>query len=247
MEDKYAAFLAALAGLADAPTPSTRDEALLKAIIDRNNKNACFESGEGTGSIQSLIPGAQPTASGNYSFAVGEETTASGAISFAAGSNTVASGENSIAIGRSTIASGKSSVAIGSYASDTPQTTASGQGALAVGYGATASGALSAAIGYGTTANALHSMATGRFTTATGRSATVIGQYNVPDDNEVDTSHGSGARKYLFTIGNGTADNDRSNALTVDWSGNLVTSGTLTIGSTTITEAQLISLLASLN
>jgi len=35
MEDKYATFLAALAGLADAPIPSTRDEALLKAIVDR--------------------------------------------------------------------------------------------------------------------------------------------------------------------------------------------------------------------
>jgi len=38
MEDKYATFLAALAGQADSPTPSTRDEALMKAIIDRNNK-----------------------------------------------------------------------------------------------------------------------------------------------------------------------------------------------------------------
>ena len=35
MEDKNAAFLAALAGLAESPTPSTRDEALLKAIVDR--------------------------------------------------------------------------------------------------------------------------------------------------------------------------------------------------------------------
>ena len=35
VEDKYAAFLAALAGLADTPTPSTRDESLLKSIVDR--------------------------------------------------------------------------------------------------------------------------------------------------------------------------------------------------------------------
>ena len=35
MEDKYATFLAALAGLAESPTPSTRDEALMKAIVDR--------------------------------------------------------------------------------------------------------------------------------------------------------------------------------------------------------------------
>lgn len=37
VEDKYAAFLAALAGQGDTPTPSTRDEALFKAIIDRVN------------------------------------------------------------------------------------------------------------------------------------------------------------------------------------------------------------------
>lgn len=35
MDDKNTAFLAALAGLADPPTPSTRDEAMLKAIVDR--------------------------------------------------------------------------------------------------------------------------------------------------------------------------------------------------------------------
>lgn len=35
MEDKYATFLAALAGLGDTPTPSTRDEAMLAALVDR--------------------------------------------------------------------------------------------------------------------------------------------------------------------------------------------------------------------
>ena len=44
MEDKYAAFLAALAGLADSPTPSTRDEALLKSIADRLSEIAAAAS-----------------------------------------------------------------------------------------------------------------------------------------------------------------------------------------------------------
>ena len=35
MEDKHAAFLAAIAGLVSSPSPSTHDEALLKAIVDR--------------------------------------------------------------------------------------------------------------------------------------------------------------------------------------------------------------------
>jgi hypothetical protein len=63
---------------------------------------------------------------------------------------------------------------------------------------------------------------------ATGRACLVSGQYNVLDDNPVDTSHGNGARKYIFIIGNGTADDARSNAITVDWDGNLVASGNVT-------------------
>ena len=44
MEDKYATFLAALAGLADSPVPSTRDEALLKSIVDRLSEIATAAS-----------------------------------------------------------------------------------------------------------------------------------------------------------------------------------------------------------
>lgn len=35
MDDKNTAFLAALAGLGDTPIPSTRDEAMLAALVDR--------------------------------------------------------------------------------------------------------------------------------------------------------------------------------------------------------------------
>jgi hypothetical protein len=65
-----------------------------------------------------------------------------------------------------------------------------------------------------------------------------IGQYNIEDTSDTATysSYGSGARKYLFTIGNGTADNARSNALTVDWNGNTTIAGSLTLnGATAIT------------
>jgi len=62
---------------------------------------------------------------------------------------------------------------------------------------------------------------------------TVIGKYNKA------TVSGSGSSTtytnvgdYAFIIGNGTADTTaaRSNALTVDWSGNLVTAGTINCG-----------------
>ena len=35
MDDKNTAFLAAIAGLGDTPIPSTRDEAMLAALVDR--------------------------------------------------------------------------------------------------------------------------------------------------------------------------------------------------------------------
>ena len=49
-------------------------------------------------------------------------------------------------------------------------------------------------------------------------SQTVLGEYNVEDTED----------KYPFIIGNGTSDAARSNALTVDWSGNTVMAGALT-------------------
>ena len=50
-----------------------------------------------------------------------------------------------------------------------------------------------------------------------------------------------------FAIGNGTDDQHRSNAFTVDWSGNATAQTSITIGNTTINEAQLQALLALLN
>lgn len=52
-----------------------------------------------------------------------------------------------------------------------------------------------------------------------------IGKYNIEDTSFI----------YSFIIGNGTADNERSNALTVDWGGNitapkLTSPGTLRLG-----------------
>lgn len=47
--------------------------------------------------------------------------------------------------------------------------------------------------------------------TASGQDQTVVGKYN-----EADTRDG-----YVFIVGNGVSDSSRSNALTVDWDGNL--------------------------
>lgn len=58
---------------------------------------------------------------------------------------------------------------------------------------------------------------------------------------------------YVEIVGNGKNPSTRSNARTLDWNGNewlaggLTTTGAITIGSTTLTEMQLQSLLALLS
>ena len=64
-----------------------------------------------------------------------------------------------------------------------------------------------------------------RGTVASSESQTAIGSFNEEDD----------ADTYAFIIGNGTDDSARSNALTVDWDGNVVASGNATIDGTTET------------
>ena len=109
--------------------------------------------------------------------------------------------------GRPILASGNGSHAEG-YASS-GGVTASGTGAHAEGTGTTASGNFSHAEGSSTTAVGSSSHAQNYATKAGYNYQTAIGQYN---DNQSTSA---------FEIGNGTADNARSNALTVDWSGNI--------------------------
>ena len=76
-------------------------------------------------------------------------------------------------------------------------------------------GHYSMAEGYYTQASGLYSHAQNNSTIANKPAQTAIGKYNIADTavNEAD-------QKALI-IGNGTADNARSNALTVDWNGNI--------------------------
>lgn len=113
-----------------------------------------------------------------------------------------------------TIAVGAASVAIGGGAqtgdiNETPTNGnyTKGNYAVAMGYLSKAIGNVSTAFGYGTIAN--------------GAKSTAIGTYNISDTEE----------KYGFIVGNGTADNARSNALTVDWNGNTAIAGSLMVGS----------------
>ena len=130
---------------------------------------------------------------GGYSFAAGRNVTASGAYSHA-------EGEYTNAVGRSSHAEGN-------------ETTASGLFGHAEGDNTTANGSTSHAEGCSTTASGRYSHAQNLGTIAASGNQTAIGKYNVADDSD----------EYALIIGNGTgiADNNRSNALTVDWDGNV--------------------------
>lgn len=110
-----------------------------------------------------------------------------------------ASGNCSIAEGFSTTASGSFSHAEGSGSA------ASNTYSHAEGQNTTASGGSSHAEGRNTVASGKGSHVTGLCTIANKENSTAIGEYNVAD---TDVAH-------LFIVGNGTADNARSNILEV--------------------------------
>ena len=166
--------------------------------------------------------GWRTTASGNDgSHAEGWETTASASCSHAEGRATRAEDSYTHAEGWTTTASGDAAHSEGSY------TISSGGGSHAEGWTTTASGDAAHAEGYGTTAN--------------HKSQHVFGEYNIEDPS---TATANLRGNYVEIVGNGTGTSARSNARTLDWNGNETLAGSLTLGNTTLTEAQLIQLLA---
>lgn len=123
--------------------------------------------------------------------------------SVAEGSNTTTSNNQCHAEGYGTTASGDSSHAEGR------QTTASGSGSHAEGSSTEASGDSSHAEGLATAASGQCSHAEGHYTTASSDYQHVQGNYNIADADD----------KYADIIGNGTSDDNRSNAATVSWDG----------------------------
>ena len=140
---------------------------------------------------------------GNYSTAEGYSTEASGYCSHSEGRYTKATGRQAHAEGASSTASGIYSHAEGAAS------TASGDDSHAEGGSTTASGNDSHAEGYYSVASGKYSHAQNHYTIAASEAQTAIGKYNAQDS----------ADTYALIIGNGTADNARSNALTVDWNG----------------------------
>ena len=101
-------------------------------------------------------------------------------------------------------------------------TIASNKNSHAEGYGAVASGTNSHAEGYDAEASGANSHAEGFYTLAASQNQHVFGKYNVKDLNDTYVE--------IVGIGTGFSDANRKNGRTLDWSGNEVLAGKLTVG-----------------
>ena len=158
--------------------------------------------------VYSTATGAYSTATGEKSTATGFGSEASGVLSTASGLYSRASGTFSIASGQFTTASGVFSIASGNYS------TATGDYSIASGVFSKASGKYSTALGDNSYAKAYNSTATGRLN---------------------DTIAGSNPTNWiatdpLVTIGNGTSESNRHNALTIYKNGNQDIAGYTRLG-----------------
>ena len=168
---------------------------------------------------------------GGLSTASGYELEASGFCSHAEGFRTVASGNHSHAEGyesevteyaRAAHAEGYHTTARGDYShAEGLFCQTIGLSAHAEGYYTTARGRESHSEGSNTTANGDYSHSQNFHTIASSDYQTTLGKYNVEDANGT----------YALIVGNGTADNARSNALTLDWSGTLGLAAPLPVSS----------------
>ncbi len=173
----------------------------------------------------SVTVGSNNTASGGNSIAIGNLCSATNS-SYSFGSSASASNTAAMAIGVNVTASGNTSLAMGYF------TNATGTVATTLGYATYASGTYSMATGYNTTASGSYAIANGGLTYATGDYSSADGLFNRSKSfagfvagcyndsaNAADPLNFNTSNR-LFQIGNGTADNARSNAMTVLGNGN---------------------------
>ena len=197
---------------------------------------------QGQGNVASglyaAVSGRGGTASGTYSFVTNQNSTATAICSSAIGEGTSATSTAAHSQGFGSEASGLAAHAEGYYTvassssshAEGYQTEASANYAHAEGYQSDATGLASHAQGYRSTASGLYSHASGRNATASANSASAIG-YNVTADQANSTVVGQwnalNQGGLLFAVGNGEAEDDRSDALQVDTAGNVLAAGRL--------------------
>lgn len=165
--------------------------------------------------------GAGIISSGDYAIGIGYSTTASGMCAFSSGLNTTASGQVSHAEGQHTTASGKISHAENNY------TVASGHSSHAENYYTIANGYAQHASGRYNVVDieypewvASTSYAVGDRVTYSNAGYECI---TANSDSSWTSSKWKNIRQtttHAFIVGNGMADDQRSNAYALDWSGN---------------------------
>lgn len=187
----------------------------VSAAVANTDYATCTNLRNGKSNNSLVFKDQGPYNEGQYacSFAAGGDG-ASGFASFTNGANASASGNSSHAEGSSCHATGDQSHAEGL------STTGSGKGAHSEGKETSAVGDYSHAEGLGTVAKY--------------RSQHTEGEFNI-----VDASPGTGKDakgNYINIVGNGTSNNNLSNAHTLDWSGNAWFAGDVYVGSTSGTN-----------
>ena len=162
--------------------------------------------------------------------------TGTGKLSLNRKANTT-EGSNSATLGSSNEASGAMSMSFG-YSNK-----ASGSYSTALCGGTKATGNYSFAEGDTTEASGDSSHSSGRNTIANHFCQNVFGAYNVADTS---TAQSNQRGNYVEIVGNGTGVNARSNARTLDWSGNEVLAGDLTVlGSLGVAKNKVLELISS--
>ena len=183
-----------------------------------------------------------------YAHAEGKETVARGEQSHSEGYQTYAYESASHSEGHNTRAYGQYSHAEGISTTTGAQGTTTGKYAHAEGNATKATGTASHSEGYSTQATGAYSHAEGEGCIASGKGAHAEG-LNTQATKNYSHAEGEGTiakgacchimgkynqvGSYPFVIGNGDSDTSRSDALSVDWNGNLKIAGDITAGGIT--------------
>ena len=209
-----------------------------------NKASGDYSHAEGAATISSgyagHAEGYQTNASGSASHAEGKNTAAIGQCTHAEGSgstavpNTITSSSSistvetawnsakfTLARGTGSHAEGGNTLALNTADhSEGYETIAKGGYSHAQGYKTQATGGRAHAEGQGSKASGNDSHAEGTYTIAAGASQHTQGKYNIED----------AVGKYAHIVGNGTSNTSRSNAHTLDWSGNAWFKGAIYVG-----------------
>ena len=159
----------------------------------------------------SIAFGVDNNISNDLGLAFGSHNQITGQRGIVIGNGSTASSGDAIVIGNSSTASGSGAVALGNI------NTVSGMSSLAGNVMNTVSGNYSAAFGAQNTVSGSYSAAFGSVNIVNHAGQFVFGACNVADPS---TNPSYAAGNYIEIVGNGSSNNNRSNARTLDWDGN---------------------------